>query len=115
MEKIRSCRDCGNDFDSSDPTHKNFGFIDQCRACAKDVKRYIGRVSGETKTGSGIEIFRSDAEINTVGPILRRESSCGFNANLSFNSPSSGWATVDEDSDGYASKKEEILSNRKRR
>ena len=55
-----------------------------CLSCAKKtVKKYLGRRSNDTKHGE-LTIFREN--LPTVEKILRRESSAGFNANLSFGS-----------------------------
>jgi hypothetical protein len=55
-----------------------------CLSCAeKTVKRYLGRRSNDSKHRE-LAIFRENLE--TVKKILKRESSAGFNANLSFGS-----------------------------
>lgn len=99
---LRICKDCEEEFDDSIPHHRNTGYINQCYYCGrkKEVTRYIGRVSGETKTGSGIEIFREPSEIKKARTVLKRECAAGFNANLSLSNPAAKDFSEEEEIDG---------------
>jgi hypothetical protein len=83
----RECEDCGCLFDARNKKH---GLIHQCERCGRaeewdrDVKRYLGRRGGETKT-DGCTIYRTNLE--TIQAILNTENRAGRSANLSLGNP----------------------------
>lgn len=48
-----NCRHCGGDISEHD---YDFGKIDECRECAKDVEKYVGHMIWDHKTAPALEI-----------------------------------------------------------
>lgn len=83
---IRTCIHCDEEFDDRKSFHKK-GKINECGNCAgNDVPKYIGTNDAAAKSGSGLNIFRTPAEINTFGAILKAQCRAGCNANLGLGS-----------------------------
>lgn len=84
---IRECVKCNEEFDDRD-SHNKKGYVNECGACSKpDTVRYVGTMDAGSKSGSHINIFRTN--IKTVAAIIRRQNGAGFNANLPLGSPAS--------------------------
>jgi hypothetical protein len=76
------CRDCGEEFNEKNPINQ-VGYINQCRNCANDVERHIGR-RVDSKHG-GIEIFRENHEF--VKSVVGAEARGGFYPKIPLGAP----------------------------
>lgn len=86
---LKTCVHCGEEFNPKATYHRK-GKINECGDCAEpDVKKYIGMMDAAAKSGSGLNIFRKEAEINTVGAVLKAQCRAGFNANLGLGNTAS--------------------------
>lgn len=80
----RICRHCEVEFN---PKNKfRGGYIDECDDCSSEkTEKYVGRLSGSSKAGDAIEIFREN--ISYWRATLKRESMRGFGPNLPVSHP----------------------------